>query len=61
MFKVKRIDNNQIYIVLDTHFDETLQQTYFLIWENRWCWRPANKYEWYKEKSQEELIKEFFK
>lgn len=45
MFKVKRKDNQKIYQVLDTYLDLTLQQTYFLIWENdNWRWRPANKF-----------------
>lgn len=45
MFKVKHINNKQIYQVLDTYFDETFHQTYFLIWDNDgWRWRPAANY-----------------
>lgn len=44
MFKVKRIDNNKVYQVLDTYLDMNFQKTYFLIWDNGWCWRPAEKY-----------------
>ena len=45
MFKVKRVDNGKIYQVLDTWFDDTLLQTYFLIWDNNgWRWRPAKKF-----------------
>lgn len=45
MFKVKRKNNQQTYQVLDTYLDLTLQQTYFLIWENdNWRWRPADKF-----------------
>lgn len=45
MFNVKRIDNNQIYQVLDVYFDELFHQTYFLIWDNNnWRWRPAYKF-----------------
>ena len=45
MFKVKRIDNDKIYVVLDTYFEEIFHQTYFLIWENDgWRWRSANKF-----------------
>lgn len=45
MFKVKRLDNQKIYQVLDTYCDDTFHQTYFLIWENNgWRWRPADKF-----------------
>ena len=45
MFKVKRIDNQKIYQVLDTHCEPTFHFTYFLIWENDgWRWRPADKF-----------------
>ena len=44
MFKVRRIDNNKVYQVLDTYLDMNFQKTYFLIWDNGWCWRPAEKY-----------------
>ena len=45
MFKVKRIDNEQIYQVLDTYFDDMFHKTYFLIGDNDgWRWRPAAMY-----------------
>lgn len=45
MFKVKKIDNNQIYTVLSVYCENTFHQTYFLIWENNgWRWRPADKF-----------------
>lgn len=59
MFKVKRIETNKIYTVLDTYLDEVFHQTYFFIWEGRWCWRPADKYELYEEESQEDLVAKF--
>ena len=61
MFKVKRIDTGKIYTVLDTFCEPNFHQTYFLIWEGRWCWRPADKYEWYMDASQEDLIAKFLK
>ena len=45
MFKVKRKDNEIIYQVLDTWFDEYFHKTYFLIWDNNgWRWRPADNF-----------------
>lgn len=45
MFKVKKIKTQEIVQVLDTYFDETFHQTYFLIWDNDgWRWRPAANY-----------------
>ena len=45
MFKVKRIDNQKIYQVLDTYCDPTFHHTYFLMWDNNgWRWRPADKF-----------------
>ena len=65
MFKVKRIETGKIYTVLDTYCEPPFHFTYFLIWEGRWCWRPADKYELCgdppQEPSQEELIARFLK
>lgn len=61
MFKVKRKETGEIFVVLDTHCEPPFHYTYFLIWEGRWCWRPADKYEWYEDKDTEDLIKEFLK
>ena len=45
MFKVKRIDTEQIYMVLDTYCEPTFHQTYFLIWDNDgWRWRPSDRF-----------------
>ena len=61
MFKVKRIETGKIYEVLDTYCEPPFHFTYFLIWENKWCWRPADKYELYEEESQENLVAKFLK
>ena len=44
MFKAKRIDTGEIQTILSVYFDETLHQTYFLIWDNGWKWRPSHRY-----------------
>ena len=44
MFKAKRIDTDEIDVVLAVNYNDTFQQTYFLIWKNGWRWRPAHKY-----------------
>ena len=61
MFKVKRIETGKIYEVLDTYCEPPFHFTYFLIWEGRWCWRPADKYELYEEENMEDLVNKFLK
>lgn len=43
MFKVKNIKTNKIIQVLDTYCDN-YSKTWFLIWDNGWCWRPASNF-----------------
>lgn len=45
MFKAKRIDTEEVQIVLSVFYDYDFHQTYFLVWDNNgWRWRPAHKY-----------------
>lgn len=54
MFRVKNKVTNEIVQVLDTMCDD-YGKTWFLIWQNKWVWRPADifvppnykvKYKW---------------
>ena len=45
MFKVKRIDTEEIETVLAVDYFDAWHQTYFLVWsKGAWRWRPAHKY-----------------
>ena len=44
MFKAKRIDTGEIDTSLAVNYNDSFQQTYFLIWKDGWRWRPAHKY-----------------
>ena len=43
MFKVKDIKTEEIITVLDTYCDG-YGKTWFLIWNDKWVWRAAEKY-----------------
>lgn len=43
MFRVKNKITNEIVQVLDTMCDE-YGKTWFLVWQNKWVWRPADIY-----------------
>ena len=43
LFKVKEAKTSKIIQVLDTYCDE-YGKTWFLIWNDKWVWRPADNF-----------------
>lgn len=44
MFKVKLKATGEIVDVYNVYTDDVLNVTYFFIWDEEWCWRPASRY-----------------